>query len=495
MPTSVPSLRIHPLNKAAVRTSGGFVLYWMVAQRRLSWNFSLDRALQWARELGKPVLIFEALRVAYPWASERIHAFVLDGMVEHAGEAAKHGALYLPYVERVAGEGRGLLETLANEACVVVTDDFPCFFLPRMVGAAAARLKVLVEAVDANGLLPLRAAQKAHLTAYDFRRFLQRELPKHLAAVPSANPLGELVPFSSEPAVLETIRRRWGIGPLEEAHLPSLLRSLPIDHEVGAVDLRGGSVAAQRRLHRFLREGLRAYADRRHPDLDVGSGLSPFLHFGFISAHEVFHELAAQEEWQPERCSTKATGKREGWWGMSPAAEAFIDELVTWREIGYNTCLLTPHYDRYESLPAWARASLDAHRGDTREYVYSLSEFAASRTHDPIWNAAQSELRETGRLHNYLRMLWGKKILEWTASPEEAIAVMVELNNRYALDGRNPNSYSGIFWCLGRYDRPWAPERPVFGVIRFMSSESTKRKCRMTQYLARFGSQAVGPVR
>jgi deoxyribodipyrimidine photo-lyase len=153
-------------------------------------------------------------------------------------------------------------------------------------------------------------------------------------------------------------------------------------------------------------------------------------------------------------------------------------------------CTHRSDYDQYESLPAWARASLELHESDERAYLYSLEQLSASKTHDPIWNAAQNELRETGRLQNYLRMLWGKKILEWSPTAKDALSAMIELNNKYALDGRDPNSYSGIFWVLGRYDRAWGPERPIFGKIRYMSSENTKRKLRMRDYLDRFGDQA-----
>ncbi len=173
---------------------------------------------------------------------------------------------------------------------------------------------------------------------------------------------------------------------------------------------------------------------------------------------------------------------------MAASAEAFLDQLVTWRELGYNMCVHRPDYDRYESLPDWARATLELHAPDRRDPTYTLDQFAAAETHDPVWNAAQRQLVRDGALHNYLRMLWGKKILEWTESPREALDVMIELNNRYALDGRDPNSYSGIFWMLGRYDRAWGPERPIFGKIRYMSSDSTIRKLKMKQYLERYGN-------
>ena len=187
------------------------------------------------------------------------------------------------------------------------------------------------------------------------------------------------------------------------------------------------------------------------------------------------------------RLAKRPTGKREGWWNASPGAESWLDEFVTWRELGFNMTANRDDYDRYESLPAWSQATLEKHARDRREYVYSLDEFVAAETHDELWNAAQRQLRREGRIHNYLRMLWGKKVLEWTATPRDAIDVLIELNNRFALDGRDPNSYSGIFWCLGRYDRPWGPERPIFGTVRYMSSLSTQRKLRVREYLQTYG--------
>jgi deoxyribodipyrimidine photo-lyase len=171
---------------------------------------------------------------------------------------------------------------------------------------------------------------------------------------------------------------------------------------------------------------------------------------------------------------------------MSPGSEAFLDPLVTWRELGFNMCWQRPAYDRYRSLPAWARRTLAEHGRDRRPWLYDLAALEAGRTHDPLWNAAQGQLVREGRIHNYLRMLWGKKILEWSATPRAALAAMIELNNKYALDGRDPNSYTGIFWVLGRYDRAWGPERPIFGKVRYMSSESTARKARVRRYIERY---------
>jgi deoxyribodipyrimidine photo-lyase len=236
-----------------------------------------------------------------------------------------------------------------------------------------------------------------------------------------------------------------------------------------------------------VRSGLDAYPEaRNHPDDDAGSGLSPYLHFGHVSAHEVFAAVAAREGWSAERLGLKPTGKRSGWWGMGEAAEAFLDQLVTWREVGFNFAAKRDDAESYEALPPWALATLGKHASDPRTYLYTADQLDEGRTHDPLWNAAQHQLAREGRIHNYLRMLWGKKILEWSPSPREAHEVMFSLNDTWALDGRDPNSASGIMWCLGRYDRPWGPERAIFGTVRFMSSANTARKVRVKEYLTRY---------
>ena len=252
----------------------------------------------------------------------------------------------------------------------------------------------------------------------------------------------------------------------------------------------GGPQAATKSLTRFLSKHLDHYVDLRNdPDADATSGLSPYLHFGHIGPHEVFSRLMHREGWSSHKLAAKATGSREGWWGASNNAEAFLDQLITWREVGYNFASHRADYDRYESLPDWAQATLAKHARDRREWIYTLDEFAAGATHDRLWNAAQNQLREHGRMHNYLRMLWGKKILEWSPAPQDALETMITLNDKYAVDGRDPNSYSGIFWVLGRYDRAWGPERKIFGKIRYMSSANTARKLSLKQYLDQFAPE------
>ncbi|MGD8862033.1 MAG: deoxyribodipyrimidine photolyase [Myxococcales bacterium] len=482
---TVPTIRLRELVEAEPRVDGEFVLYWMIAFRRARSNFALQHARDLASALGRPLLILEPLRVDYPWASERMHRFVVDGMGDNEVAFRKSPATYAAYVEPERGAARGLMQALAERACAVVTDDFPAFFLPRATAALAERIRVPLVAVDGNGLLPLRRARRAHPTARGFRRVIHEQAVEGLLQAPEPEPLArvELPRLSELPAEL---RQRWPVlarGALEDP--AALLSELPIDREVAAVAARGGSRAARRRLGEFLEHDLAGYGDgRNHPDDDGASGLSHYLHFGHLGVHEVLSEL----EIDPDRFEPSRAGKREGFWRLSTGKEAFLDELLTWRELAYNGAAHLPGYDRYESLPDWARATLKKHASDPRPERYDIDRLAAAETQDALWNAAQRQLVRDGRMHNYLRMLWGKRILEWSARPQDAFDVMVELNNRYALDGRDPNSYAGIAWVLGRYDRPWGPERPIFGTVRFMSSRNTARKLRVKRYLERYAA-------
>ncbi|MBC7966850.1 MAG: deoxyribodipyrimidine photolyase [Fuerstia sp.] len=487
--TQTPAVRVRDLNSQPVRPDGKFVVYWMTAYRRLSSNFALQRAAEQACAYHKPLLIVEALRLDYPWASRRLHAFVLQGMRDNRDHALRHSQCYVPFVETTAGQGTGMMEWLASQAAMIVTDDFPCFFLPRMINAVARRIGVKLEVVDSNGLFPMHVADSEFPTAYAFRRYLQKNLSVYLPVMPESEPLAnpEIPRLTVPPAELTA---RWPSADLSLLNCEAeALDRLPIDQVVREATMTGGPNAARKQLDSFLESRLSRYAeDRNQPDEDASSGLSPYLHFGHISAHEVFQRLAAQEDWSIGSLADpkKTRGSRAGWWGMSENAESFLDELVTWRELGFNMCSRRQDFDRYESLPEWAQTTLEIHESDPRPVVYSFDQMRNAETHDPLWNAAQYQLTSTGRMHNYLRMLWGKKILEWSATPRDALDTMIELNNRFAVDGRNPNSYSGIFWVLGRYDRAWGPERPIFGKIRYMTSENTARKLHLSKYLQQF---------
>ncbi len=346
------------IERATGESKRQYVFYWMTANRRLHFNFSLDRAIEWSLKLKKPLLIFEGLRCDYQWASRRLHTFVIQGMVDQAAVAQAHGHCYVPYVERSYGEGSGLIRTLLEKSSVAVTDDFPCFFLPRMTSAVARRSPVLMESVDSNGMLPMRAASDVFPSAYAFRRFLQRSLAPHLSEQPKADPLANAaIPRGlSRPDIF---RDRW--SPASELMLAcenSELHRLPIDHSVREAAMKGGEKAAIARMSNFLNLYLRRYGEERNePDEDVASGLSPYLHFGHISVHQIFSAIVERERWTSSKLGDvkKTRGSREGWWGVSASTESFLDELVTWRELGYNYCWQRPDYDQYDTLPDWLR--------------------------------------------------------------------------------------------------------------------------------------------
>ncbi|MEO0600524.1 MAG: FAD-binding domain-containing protein [Myxococcota bacterium] len=482
---------VHPLRRLAphdrpVHPDRDYVLYWMTTARRTRYHFGLQHALDLARAHGKPLLVLEAIRAGYRWASERFQRFAVEGMADNARAFAAAGVHYYAYVEPTPGDGKGLLEALAARAVAVVADHYPCGFFPRMVAAASDRLDVQLEAIDANGVYPVAHADRTFKTAASFRRHLQKTLLPFLEDRPEEEPLrGYDLGMAELP---DDVARRW---PHAERWLtdPARVSELGLPSP-GPVSLQGGAVEGGRVLDRFVAQRLDGYGERNHPDREVASGLSPWLHWGHVAAWEVIDRVLTREDFHPGQLG-KVTGSREGWWGLSEAAEGFLDEIVTWRELGYVFTHRNPDYDRFEALPEWARKTLADHAADPRDELYDDAALAEARTGDPIWNAAQRELVHTGVMHNYLRMLWGKKVLQWSATPAQAFARLVDLNNRYALDGRDPNSYSGIAWVFGRFDRAWGPERPIFGKVRYMTSDSTRRKLKLKAYLQRFGDDGL----
>ena len=479
---SVPAVRVRALNEAPLRAQGDFVLYWMTSFRRARSNFALERAVEHAKALQRPLLVFEPLRVGYPQANDRLHTFVLQGMEENQRRFADGPAHYFPWVERAPGEGKGLLEALAAHACVLVGDDWPSFFVPAMQAAAAKRVQVRFEVVDSNGLYPMHHTPRVFTTAHSFRTHLQKVLPAQLMEVPREDPLRG-VKLPSLKALPAAVGARW-----KPTALPLEVKDLPIDHSVAPVAMRGGSAAGEARLATFVDAHLGDYADARNePEVDGTSQLSPWLHFGHVSAHQLFARITRNAKWDAEQLGKSIGGARAGWWKLPAPAEAFIDQFVTWRELGFNMSSHLPDdYASLDSLPRWAKDTIAAHAKDPRPHRYSPEQLERGQTHDPLWNAAQGQLRRDGWFHNYLRMLWGKKIYEWSKTAADALHAMEHLMGKYSLDGRDPISWSGYFWVLGRYDRAWGPERKIFGKLRYMSSDNTARKISVKQYIAKY---------
>ena len=392
-----------------------------------------------------------------------------------------------PMSSRSRGRGKGLLEALGERACVVVTDDY-AGLLPPPHGAPPRRrrLPVRLEAVDSNGLLPLRAADRTSYRRLHFRRFLQKVLPDHLEHAPAEDPLAAPLPRAPGPASAE-IPKRWPAASPEllaaadrSRRCPSITRCRRSPARAG----RGGGGGAGARPLPRRAAGSAMARGGTIPGEDVTSALSPYLHFGHISPHQVFAALAARERWTPRAAGRAADRRARGVVGDEPGGGEVPRRGVTWREVGYNMAAHREDFERYESLPEWARATLAKHESDPRPHLYSRAELRGGRR--PTTSSGtppRGSSARRGASTTICGCCGGRRCSTGPPSPREALATLIDLNNRYALDGRDPNSYSGIFWCLGRYDRPWPPERPVFGTVRYMSTESTRRKFKVDGYV------------
>src|ERR1051325_3332543 len=451
------SSRITGLNNAPENKKGRYVLYWMQMFKRASHNYTLNFAIEMANERHLPLVVYEGLTFSYPWANDRFHTFILEGVEEKQIEFAERGIRYIFYLQRHKHDPRDTVAHLAREAAIVVTDDYPCFIVPRH-NERISHLHLPVYAVDANGMVPLSALPKEEYAAYTIRPKINRLLPD-LPRVINTPHLQEQKP---------TLDVDCPETHVSAANPAELVSQCEIDHTVKPSDrYHGGTKAARRRLAHFVQHILPHYEKtQKEPSIDGVSRLSPYLHFGFISIHEV---VTAVE---------KANAP-------TPAKVAFLEQAIVRRELSFNFTRHNPHYDSLQSLPAWALQTMRDHAGDLRPELLSAEKIEAADTYDELWNAAQRELVSTGHLHNYVRMLWGKRVIEWQRSYEMAFELLVHLNNKYALDGRDPNSYAGIPWCFGKHDRPWF-DREIFGTIRYMTSQSMAKKFNARRYMGSY---------
>lgn len=486
---NINSFRKFERNTNPINEHGDYVLYWMSINRRLEYNYALELAVGYANKLNKPLLIYEGLSCDIPWACDRFHQFLIEGMAESSAYCKEHGFNYYSYVEKGPNEGTGLVEALAKNACLVIADEYPVYIIRPYNRLMARKVRVPYITVDSNGIIPLGLTDKAPYSAYIFRKIMQKHFLDCYRKGPSEAPLEDLN-NRSEITLSDAFLNQWPDASPLYRDIRGTVSGLDINHNVKALSIKGTRQAALDHMNQFLNKRLNSYSEKRNdPDEGAASGLSPWLHYGKLSEYEV---VQAALRHQPRDWSfddiTFNKGQRDGFFNGNPNVESFLDELITWREVGFHFCHHVQNYDKYESLPDWAIQTLEEHSMDEREYVYSFDELEQAKTHDALWNAAQRQLVRDGIIHNYLRMLWGKKILEWTPDPRTALDYLIELNNKYAIDGRDPNSYSGIFWILGRFDRAWGPERPIYGKVRYMTSDSTAKKIKLKNYLQEFAS-------
>jgi deoxyribodipyrimidine photo-lyase len=388
------------------------------------------------------------LTAGFPQANARHYHFMLDGLRQTREDLRARG---IQMIVRAQPPTACIVE-LAREACAAVVDAGHLRIQRQWRADVGRGLVCPLEEVETNLIVPVEeAADGENFSAGTFRPRIRRKLDAYM------------VELSHRTVGRDSLDLKLGGLALDDAD--PILADLGVDDSVGRVDdFRGGAAEAKRRLDDFLAHKLDAYAARRNdPNADVQSHLSPYLHFGQIS---------------PLRVALRV---REG---TGEGRDAFLEELIVRRELSHNFVRYNPRYDHPDCLPPWATRTLNYHDRDKREHTYSLEEFAAAQTHDPYWNAAQKEMVLTGKMHGYMRMYWGKKILEWTRTWRDAFRIALHLNDRYELDGRDPNGFAGVAWCFGKHDRAWQ-ERPVSGKVRYMNASGLRRKFDPDAYVER----------
>ena len=455
-------LRAVPLAKRAP-VHGDYVLYWMASTQRFEENWALRYATLEADRLGLPLLIHHGLDPNYPYASDRVHTFVLQGARELASRASALGLAYRFALRRTRDDDRRVVDRIAARAALVVTDLFPTAGVMERTLRFADRVACRVVLVDSVGIAPAAEFPREQSAAFQMRGRLLKGLDTHLEEVDDRAPMRAL-----RDSLLASVDADW--LDLSRIDITREVARCEIDHSVGAVgEVTGGVRAARARLDDFVHDGLDAYDERRREPSDEGgsSRLSRWLHFGMISSAEVVRAARAH--------------------APQPALESFLNEIVVWRELSLNFCLRRNDFMKLRATPKWAQKSMVAHKDDEREIIYSLKELEDGTTGSALWNASQHELVQSGTMHNAVRQLWGKSVILWTRRYGDALRILLYLNDKYAIDGRDPNGFSGIQWCFGRFDRPF-PERPIWGTIRPMSLERARSKYDTKSYIERWGS-------
>jgi deoxyribodipyrimidine photo-lyase len=437
--------RVHPLNRNEIKP-GRYVLYWMQASQRTEYNHALEYALIESKKLRKPLLVFFGVTENFPEGNERHYRFMLEGLREVKSSLRRRG------IEMTIWHGSpelGAVE-LSKDASLVVTDEGSLRIQRSWRSYVAEHTDARLVQVESDVVVPVEtASSKEEYSAATLRPKIRGFLRKFLTPMRKSIPKIRSLGINAESFDLENVDKA--------------LSRLDINRSVKpAAGFRGGTQEAKRHLETFLTRKLKHYQKLKNdPTQDVLSNMSPYLHFGQISPLYIALRVL----------TSSYAGK-----------EAFLEELIVRRELSINFTHYNHNYDNYECLPSWAKETLRQHQRDKREYVYTCEEFEKAKTHDPYWNAAQREMLLTGKMHSYMRMYWGKKILEWTETPEDAHRVALHLNNKYELDGRDPNGFAGVAWCFGKHDRPWA-ERPIFGKIRYMNARGLSRKFDAPKYV------------
>jgi deoxyribodipyrimidine photo-lyase len=452
---AVDPARIAKLNTAPDRPDAQYVLYWAQMNRRVDANHGLLYAAELANRFELPVLFYEGLTCSYPHANDRLHTFILGSVPETVRRLQQAGIGYVFYLRRNERQPNDVLYQLAKQAAAVVTDDYPTFIASGHNARVPQKLSVAYYAVDSSCVVPMSQIATRQYGAYTIRPRIHKLLPKYFKA---PDELKVKIRFRGDVPKFHT--------PVSAKEIPALVASCAIDHSVQpSLAFEGGRVAAERLLDFFLTNNLRRYASCRHaPSKHATSHMSPYLHFGQISSLEV--ALAVRDYAQRHKL----------------IANEFLEELIVRRELAFNYARFVENPGSLANLPDWCRKTMKEHARDKRAPRYSAKQLMDAETYDELWNATQKEMLLRGKIHGYYRMYWGKKIIEWTAGYQQAADLMIEIHEKFALDGRDPNTYTNILWCFGLHDRAWG-ERPIFGKLRYMSLEGLQKKTDTKAYI------------
>lgn len=442
--------RIKSLNKKPIK-DGDSVLYWMQASQRTEYNHALEYSITRANELQKPVVVFFGITNQYLEANQRHYLFMLEGLREVKESLSKRG---IKFVLQAVSPERGVIK-IAEKSCLVVVDAGYLKIHRKWRSYAALHLKCLLVQVETDIVVPVETASpKEEYAAATFRPKIHDKLYYFF------------VPLRKRHPILSSLHLKF--DHIEIDNISKCLAELKIDRYGSKMqNFHGGNSEAEKLLDLFLNKKITHYDKfRNDPTREVLSGMSPYLHFGQISPLHIALKVLNRE---------------------NSGNQAYLEELIVRRELAINFTYYNPNYDSFDGLHDWSQKTLQDHIKDKRTYLYSFEQLEQALTHDLYWNTAQKEMMITGKMHGYMRMYWGKKILEWTADPREAYRIALILNNKYELDGRDPNGYSGVAWCFGKHDRPWF-ENPIFGKVRYMNVNGLKRKFKVDTYVEKINA-------
>ena len=432
--------------KEVESTKGEYVLYWMQSSQRAEYNHALEYAIQRANSMDKPLLTVFCVVDGFPDANASHYKFMLEGLRDVKKILEQAGIRF----EVLRGQPKQLIPELSEDASLLVIDRDYLRMQRKWRDTIVAAVNNSVVQIESNAIVPIEVvSNKEEYSAGTLRPKVLRVLTDFMTSLRRGK--------------VKRLCPDFGLPGLDLTNIPDTLKALRMNNSIEQqVKFKGGTQEAKKMLHDFMQTKLDRFGDLRNdPSQDYLSNMSPYLHFGNISP--LFIALQIQ-----------ATG--------SPGSDAYLEELIVRRELSLNFVYFNKNYDNPECLPNWAKETLELHALDPREYSYSFNELEQANTHDAYWNAAQTEMTQFGKMHGYMRMYWGKKILEWTESPSEAYETALRLNNMYELDGRDPNGFAGIAWCFGKHDRAWS-ERPVFGKVRYMNDRGLRRKFNIQSYV------------